>query len=96
MRYGAMTTNASECFNSVLKRARGLPIQALITAIYYNLITTFLKRYKSTSAELQANVSPFAQKTLQRLQQYEREARNFPDPIDINRSELQVFDRDSR
>ncbi|PKU74604.1 Protein FAR1-RELATED SEQUENCE 8 [Dendrobium catenatum] len=30
-RYGVMTTNASESFNGVLKRARGLPIQALVS-----------------------------------------------------------------
>ena len=29
-RYGAMTTNMSECFNGVLKGARGLPISALV------------------------------------------------------------------
>ena len=28
-RYGAMTTNISECFNGVLKGARGLPIAAI-------------------------------------------------------------------
>ena len=29
-RYGAMTTNVSECFNGVLKGARGLPIAAMV------------------------------------------------------------------
>ncbi|KAI0503807.1 hypothetical protein KFK09_014750 [Dendrobium nobile] len=43
-RYGIMTTNASECFNGVLKRARGFPIQGLIMSFYYNLVTLFLKR----------------------------------------------------
>ncbi|KAK8949388.1 hypothetical protein KSP39_PZI005704 [Platanthera zijinensis] len=43
-RYGTMTTNASESFNGVLKRSRGLPIQALISATYYHCITMFLKR----------------------------------------------------
>ena len=28
--YGAMTTNVSECFNGVLKGARGLPIAAMV------------------------------------------------------------------
>ena len=29
-RYGAMTTNIFECFNGVLKGARGLPIAAMV------------------------------------------------------------------
>ena len=29
-RYGAMTTNVSECFNGVLKGARSLPITAMV------------------------------------------------------------------
>ena len=29
-RFGEMTTNLSECFNGVLKGARGLPITALV------------------------------------------------------------------
>ncbi|KAI0507343.1 hypothetical protein KFK09_013465 [Dendrobium nobile] len=43
-RYSIMTTNASECFNGVLKRARGLPIQGLVMSIYYNLVSLFMRR----------------------------------------------------
>ncbi|PKU74278.1 hypothetical protein MA16_Dca003481 [Dendrobium catenatum] len=39
-----MTINASECFNGVLRRSCGLPIQGLIMSIYYNLVSLFLKR----------------------------------------------------
>ncbi|KAL0913304.1 hypothetical protein M5K25_016755 [Dendrobium thyrsiflorum] len=48
-RYSIMTTNASECFNGVLKRARGLPIQGLVMTIYYNLVSLFMRR--STDVE---------------------------------------------
>ncbi|KAH0470836.1 hypothetical protein IEQ34_000559 [Dendrobium chrysotoxum] len=36
--YRTMTTNASESFNVILKYPCGLPIQALIITIYYNII----------------------------------------------------------
>lgn len=38
IRYRTLTTDASECFNGVLKRAKGLPIHKLILAIYYNIV----------------------------------------------------------
>ena len=34
-RYGAMTTNISQCFNGVLKGARGLPIAAMIEFTWF-------------------------------------------------------------
>ena len=34
-RYGAMTTNISECFNGVLKGARGLPIAAMVEFTFF-------------------------------------------------------------
>lgn len=42
LRCGVMTTNASKSFNGIIKRARGLPIKAMITTIYYNLVHIFL------------------------------------------------------
>ena len=38
-RYGAMTTNVSECFNGVLKGARGLPIATMVEFTWSKLVT---------------------------------------------------------
>ena len=42
--YGAMTTNMSECFNGVLKGARGLPISTLVDYIWCKLVAYFNNR----------------------------------------------------
>ena len=42
--YGAMNTNMSECFNGVLKVARGLPIFALVDYIWCRLVAYFNNR----------------------------------------------------
>ncbi|PKA67055.1 hypothetical protein AXF42_Ash004546 [Apostasia shenzhenica] len=54
-----MTTNASECFNGVLKRARGLPIQALVCATHYHTIGLFLKRQENAIGYESEAVSPY-------------------------------------
>lgn len=41
-----MTSNGSESFNCVLKRASGLPIQGLLSATYYHCVGLFNKRVK--------------------------------------------------
>ncbi|XP_065626133.1 uncharacterized protein LOC136066181 [Quercus suber] len=45
-RFGAMTTNISECFNGVLKGARGLPIAALVEFTWSKLVEYFHDRHK--------------------------------------------------
>ncbi|XP_075674775.1 uncharacterized protein LOC142643959 [Castanea sativa] len=40
-RYGAMTTNISECFNGILKGARGLPIAAMVEFTWCKLVVYF-------------------------------------------------------
>ena len=40
-RYGAMTTNVSECFNGVLKGARGPPIVAMVEFTWSKLVAYF-------------------------------------------------------
>ncbi|KAI0510870.1 hypothetical protein KFK09_011480 [Dendrobium nobile] len=87
-RYGVMTTNAAESFNGVLKRTRGLPVQALITAIYYNVVTIFMRQLDFiTSEENQKNYlfAPRVQTTLRRV---EEEARRMPEPIRLNMHEF--------
>nr|XP_023898745.1 uncharacterized protein LOC112010632 [Quercus suber] len=44
--FGAMTTNISECFNSVLKGTRGLPIAALVEFTWNKLVQYFHDRRK--------------------------------------------------
>ena len=49
-RYGIMTTNISEVFNSVLKGAHSLPVTALVQLTFYRLNSYFV-----TIRELGAN-----------------------------------------
>ena len=48
--YGIMTTNMSEVFNSVLKRARSFPLTALVRLTFFRLNSYFVAR-----RELSAN-----------------------------------------
>ncbi|KAI0523313.1 hypothetical protein KFK09_005708 [Dendrobium nobile] len=95
-RFGVMTTNAAESFNGVLKRARGLPIQALITAIYYNIISMFMRRLEFIATEEQQNNNFFAPRVQTLLKKVEEEARRMPEPIRLNLNEFQVVDMSSR
>ena len=51
-RYGAMTTNISECFNGVLKGARGLPIAAMVEFTWFKLVAYFHDRHKQITSDL--------------------------------------------
>ncbi|KAI0498928.1 hypothetical protein KFK09_019826 [Dendrobium nobile] len=95
-RFGVMTTNAAESFNGVLKRARGLPIQALITAIYYNIISMFMRRLEFIAMEEQQNNNLFVPRVQTLLKKLEEEARRMPEPIRLNLNEFQVVDMSSR
>ncbi|KAI0524850.1 hypothetical protein KFK09_004239 [Dendrobium nobile] len=95
-RFGVMTTNAAESFNGVLKRARGLPIQALITAIYYNIISMFMRRLEFIATEEQQNNNFFAPRVQTLLKKVEEEARRMSEPIRLNLNEFQVVDMSSR
>ncbi|KAG9450544.1 hypothetical protein H6P81_010509 [Aristolochia fimbriata] len=44
MSFGKLTTNFSESVNSLLKRARSLPVQALASAIFYRMNAWFVHR----------------------------------------------------
>ena len=50
--YGAMTTNVSECFNGVLKGARGLPIAAMVEFTHCKLVAYFHDRHKEITHDL--------------------------------------------
>ena len=51
-RYGAMTTNLSECFNGVLKGACNLPITTMVEFVYFKLVHYFNNRRIKTQAQL--------------------------------------------
>ncbi|KAK9991467.1 hypothetical protein SO802_026452 [Lithocarpus litseifolius] len=51
-RFGAMTTNISECFNGVLKGARGLPIAAMVEFTWSKLVEYFHDRHKEITNDL--------------------------------------------
>ena len=51
-RFRAMTTNISECFNSVLKCAQGLPIATLVEFTWNKLVQYFHDRGKEYHYEL--------------------------------------------
>nr|XP_023872061.1 uncharacterized protein LOC111984675 [Quercus suber] len=51
-RYGAMTTNVSECFNGVLKGAHGLPIAAMVEFTHSKLVAYFHDRHKQITHDL--------------------------------------------
>ncbi|XP_075636464.1 uncharacterized protein LOC142608651 [Castanea sativa] len=50
-RYGAMTTNISECFNGVLKGACGLPIAAMVEFTWCKLVAYFHDRHKEITSD---------------------------------------------
>ena len=50
--YMAMTTNVSECFNGVLKGARGLPIAAMVEFTQSKLVAYFHNRHKEITHDL--------------------------------------------
>ena len=54
-RFGHMTTNLAECMNSVLKRARSLPICALIKATFERTATWFVERGVKADSMLRAD-----------------------------------------
>ena len=51
-RYGAMTTNISECFNGVLKGARGLPIAAMVEFTWSKFVAYFYDRHQKITSNL--------------------------------------------
>ena len=51
-RFGHMTTNLSECINSVLKGTRNLPITALLKFTYFRLVELFVRKGQEVEAQL--------------------------------------------
>ncbi|KAL4349809.1 hypothetical protein AHAS_Ahas10G0079100 [Arachis hypogaea] len=49
-RYGHMTTNLSECINSVMKGTRNLPVCAIVKSTYYRLNALFVQKGRQAEA----------------------------------------------
>jgi hypothetical protein len=72
-RYGAMTTNLSECFNGVLKGACSLLIIAMVKFIFYKLVHYFEDRRTKTQGELDDG-EVFSKYVMDRFKRYRDKA----------------------
>ncbi|KAG9450291.1 hypothetical protein H6P81_010256 [Aristolochia fimbriata] len=57
MSFGKLTTNSSESVNSLLKRSRSLPVQALASAIFYRMNAWFVHR-RDKAAQITTHFCP--------------------------------------
>ncbi|XP_057757204.1 uncharacterized protein LOC130976370 [Arachis stenosperma] len=51
-RFGHMTTNISECVNSILKGVRNLPVASLVKATYCRLAELFVRKGREAEAQM--------------------------------------------
>ncbi|RYQ85584.1 hypothetical protein Ahy_B10g105148 isoform B [Arachis hypogaea] len=51
-RFGHMTTNISECVNSILKGVRNLPVSSLVKATYCRLAELFVRKGREAEAQM--------------------------------------------
>ncbi|XP_016200232.1 uncharacterized protein LOC107641249 [Arachis ipaensis] len=65
-RYGHMTTNLSECINSVLKGTRNLPVCAIVKSTYHRLNELFVIKGRQAQAQIVSGqvFSQFLQKAI--------------------------------
>ncbi|XP_016204688.1 uncharacterized protein LOC107645222 [Arachis ipaensis] len=65
-RYGHMTTNLSECINSVLKGTRNLPVCAIVKSMYHRLNELFVLKGRQAQAQIASGqvFSQFLQKAI--------------------------------
>ena len=59
LRYGVLTINLSEIFNSVLRGARNMPITACVQMIFYRLVKYFNMRYAQVLRYVEENLNNF-------------------------------------
>ena len=71
-RYGVLTTNASECFNGVLKGARRLPICTLVQTTFDRSVEYFMKR-RDITIGMRAAGNDWPNKLTEAFQKTERE-----------------------
>ncbi|XP_057744757.1 uncharacterized protein LOC130962580 [Arachis stenosperma] len=75
-RFGHMTTNISECVNSVLKGTRNLPVTSLVKSTYGRLAELFVIRGQTAEAQLGAG-QEFCQALVKGIERNIRESRCF-------------------
>ncbi|XP_057746670.1 uncharacterized protein LOC130965931 [Arachis stenosperma] len=75
-RYGHMTTNISECVNSVLKGTRNLPVTSLVKSTYLRLAELFVIRGQTVEAQL-ASGHQFSQALVKAIERILRDSRCF-------------------
>ncbi|XP_015967136.1 uncharacterized protein LOC107490832 [Arachis duranensis] len=65
-RYGHMTTNLSECINSVMKGTRNLPVCAIVKSTYHRLNALFVQKGRQAEAQVACGqmFSQFLQKAI--------------------------------
>ncbi|XP_025675780.1 uncharacterized protein [Arachis hypogaea] len=74
--YGHMTTNISECVNSVLKGTRNLPVTSLVKSTYLRLAELFVIRGQTAEAQL-ASGHRFSQALVKAIERILRDSRCF-------------------
>ncbi|XP_025692577.1 uncharacterized protein [Arachis hypogaea] len=75
-RFGHMTTNISECVNSVLKGTRNLPVTSLVKSTYGRLAELFVIRGQRAEAQLGSG-QEFCQALVKAMERNIRESRCF-------------------
>ncbi|XP_059310725.1 uncharacterized protein LOC132062098 [Lycium ferocissimum] len=93
-RWGAMTTNVSESYNGLLKKARGLPITVMVRMTFKNLVDRFIER-SSLVALLIADNKPWPPVIKKKFDEYWERARKHIDMQQYNSAagvfEIQTF-----
>ncbi|RYR42462.1 hypothetical protein Ahy_A08g038949 isoform B [Arachis hypogaea] len=84
-RFGHMTTNISECANSILKGVRNLPVASLVKATYGRLAELFVCKGRETEAQMETG-QQFSQHLVKSIEANLKSARCFT---------VTLYDRDN-
>ncbi|XP_057746139.1 uncharacterized protein LOC130965389 [Arachis stenosperma] len=84
-RFGHMTTNISECVNSILKGVRNLPVASLVKATYCRLAELFVRKGREAEAQMGTG-QQFSQHLVKCIEANMRTARCFT---------VTLYDRDN-
>ncbi|XP_057723338.1 uncharacterized protein LOC130939235 [Arachis stenosperma] len=84
-RFGHMTTNISECVNSILKGVRNLPVCSLVKATYGRLAELFVRKGREAEAQMETG-QQFSQHLVKCIEANLKTARCFT---------VTVYDRDN-
>ncbi|XP_049388333.1 uncharacterized protein LOC125852656 [Solanum stenotomum] len=82
-RWGAMTTNVSESYNGLLKKARGLPVTTMVRMTFKTLVDRFVERNNLAIALLQSNM-PWPLAIDKKFNDYYQKAQRHTDMMTYN------------